>query len=814
MIRPFSVQGKGFMGSSSSRSSFIDNQRSVLLDELAQCQQRAETAKQAMGAAYPAACQAAQSMRPLFDQALAQARRNARQQGRKGTWGAALTLRASLGTGGLRIIAWLLLLGSLMLDSPVRGFFAQLAYSMPFPVSLLLGLLTFVPPSLLAYAALVWFGRSRLSKRNASAALASIDALGKRQLQLHAFGSKHNDDRSHPYPVVRAPAPSMQKLGNNWQLGDKHDNSNAVMVGMNTNIAADKDPDFFIRLPLNGHPGGFVRVRAEVDEHAGTWTPLAAELAPGLVPFAQPIIDLQALSVPYERELQLQQSLLTRLASLDKLETNWKEVAIPEQTLEQVIKLVDRFAAGTPPLPKGMLLWGPPGTGKTLIARKLAEHVDCNFVAVTIADLKGEHIGHTGPKVKKIWETARSKGPTILFVDECESAFARRGSRDTDNFGNELVQTFIAEWDGFNQGGGNVLVIGATNRQELIDDAVLSRFTVAIELGAPNADARERILLAEFAKAQLALPVTEALVRETAGMSGRDLSTLVTSVVATHPAGRPAATDFSAAIARLRGKSSTSVQALGWDDVIVPASTRAEFESLGKELLHAEELAKMNIPVPRGILLYGPPGTGKTQIARVLANQSGLSFIAASSAELKGQFIGDGGARVKQLFEKARAQAPCIVFLDEIDTIAPPRGSGNSDKLNAEIVAQLLQELDGISTRQGQVFLLAASNHPDAIDSALLSRLERKIQIGLPDTDARAAILRLQLAGKPLDFAVDEVLEALAAATEGSSGRDLQSLVTAATRRALQRAMAEHGDPTKVQLQQKDLLDQAATDPA
>ncbi len=599
------------MVSSSSRNSFIDNQRSVLLDELAQCRQRAETAKQAMGAAYPAACQAAQSMRPVFEEGLAQARRNTLQKGRKGTWGAALSLRASLGTGGVRNITWLLLLGSLMLYGPVRSFCGQLSYTLPFPVSLLFLLFVYIPPAVILYAGLVWLGRYRLSKRNAAAGLASIDALSKRQLQLHAFGRKQDDGRSHPYPVVRAPAPSVEKLGNNWQLGDKHDNSNAVMVGMNTDIASDKDPDFFIRLPLNGHPGGFVRVRAEVDEHSGTWTPLAAELAPMLAPLAQPIVELQALSAPYERELQLQKSLLTRLASLDKLEANWKDVAIPEQTLEQVIKLVDRFAAGTPPLPKGMLLWGPPGTGKTLIARKLAEHVDCNFVAVTIADLKGEHIGHTGPKVKKIWENARSKGPTILFVDECESAFARRGSRDTDNFGNELVQTFIAEWDGFNQGSGNVLVIGATNRQELIDDAVLSRFTVSIELAAPNAEARERILLAEFGKAQLSLPVTEALVRETAGMSGRDLSTLVTSVVATHPAGRPAATDFSTAIARLRGKSSTSVQALGWDDVIVPASTRAEFESLGKELLHAEELARMNIPVPRGILLYGPPAPAR-----------------------------------------------------------------------------------------------------------------------------------------------------------------------------------------------------------
>ena len=797
------------MGSSGSRTSFIDKQRAVLLDELAQCQQRTESAKQALGSAYPVASQAAVEMRPVFEQGLAHARRDVLQAARKGTWGPALSLRATLGSGGFRLLVWLVLIGSLLLITPIDNLLARLSYSLSFPLSLFITPFLLVPPALPLYAALVWLGRRRMTRRNAAPGLASLDELAKRQLQLHAFGRKHDDGRSHPYPVVRAPAVSVDKMSINWQLNDKHENAGAVMVGLVNGPGYDKDPDCFIRLPLNGHPAGFVRVQAVVDPHRAVWEPVAAQLAPLLAPLAQPIIDLQQLSPPYERELQLQQTLRLRLESLESQEANWRDVAIPEETLEQVIKLVDRFAAGMPPLPKGMLLWGPPGTGKTMIARKLAQYVKCNFVAVNIADLKGEHIGSTGPKVKKIWQDARSKGPTILFVDECESAFARRGSRDTDNFGNELVQTFISEWDGFNQGGGNVLVIGATNRRELIDDAVLSRFTVSIELPAPNAEARERILQSEFDKAHIALPVTEALVRETAGMSGRDLSTLVTNVVSTHPSGRPNAEDFSAAIARLRGKSSTSVQSLSWDDVILPPATLAEFGSLGKELLHAEELARMNIPVPRGILLYGPPGTGKTQIARVLASQSGLSFIAASSAELKGQYLGDGGSRVRQLFEKARAQAPCIVFLDEIDTVAPPRGSDGADKLNTEIVAQLLQELDGISTRQGQVFLLAASNHPDAIDSALLSRLERKIRIGLPDQAARAAILRLQLAGKPMDFVVDDVLDELATATEGSSGRDLQSLVTAATRRALQRAMSEHGDPTKVQLQRSDLLNEA-----
>jgi len=155
----------------------------------------------------------------------------------------------------------------------------------------------------------VWLGRRRLVRRNAAPVLASIDELGKRQLQLNAFGRKHEDGRTHPYPVVRAPAPSADKLGISWQLADKHDNSHAVMVGLGTDIAADKDPDIFIRLPLNGHPGGFVRVRAEVDGHRATWEPLAARLAPLLAPFAPAIIELQQLSAPHEREQQVLQSL-------------------------------------------------------------------------------------------------------------------------------------------------------------------------------------------------------------------------------------------------------------------------------------------------------------------------------------------------------------------------------------------------------------------------------------------------------------------------------------------------------------------------
>ncbi|WP_057637234.1 AAA family ATPase [Stenotrophomonas ginsengisoli] len=781
------------MGSSSSRAGFVENQRIELHAEKARCEQAIHQAQAGVDAAYRAAEQAVVAMRAPWDAALADQEKKIRKDASRNSLLPALTLTAAV-SGKRSLLLWIALAAAMyFFGTPLRLLQLDLLlYAPGYYIDALI--------PLLAYAGLVWLGRSRLIKRRASSSLAQLRQLAGYRLQALAFGDKYTDGRKHPYPAVRVPASNPADPSLSWTLNNKHDYSNAVFVGFTDEL--DKDPLALVCLPYNNQPADLCPIR-QIDELSAVAGGVAELASAGLNAHAGAIAALQQACVPLQREQQRLAVVQTRLQSLLKVEKNWQDVAMPADTLETIIQLVDRFAAGIPPLPKGMLLWGPPGTGKTLIARKLAEHVDCHFKAVTIADLKAEYIGQTGPKVKSLWEECRSKAPTILFVDECESAFARRGGGDTDAFGNELVQTFIAEWDGFNQGSGNVLVIGATNRRELIDDAVMSRFTTAIELPAPNAEARERILNAEFAKARLPYPTDAQLVRETSGMSGRDLATLVAKVMSTHTGGQPAYEDFIAAVAQLRGKSSTSVEALGWDDIILPAATRREFESLGKELVHAEELARMNMPVPRGILLYGPPGTGKTQVARVLASQSGLSFMAASSSDIKSGNLGSSGQKVKQLFEKARTQAPCILFLDELDTIARSRDRG--DVMTTEIVAQLLQEMDGISTKKGQVFLLAASNHPDSIDSALLSRLERKIMIDLPDLDARQAILRLQLAGKPLDFELDTLLPALAAASEGKSGRDLQSQVTAATRLALQRAMIEHGDPTKVQITAQDL---------
>ncbi|HEY9144898.1 MAG TPA: AAA family ATPase, partial [Arenimonas sp.] len=498
-----------------------------------------------------------------------------------------------------------------------------------------------------------------------------------------------------------------------------------------------------------------------------------------------------------------------RLETLAGVEKNWADVAVDMAVLDQLLKLVDLFTSGRTPSPKGVLLYGPPGTGKTLIARKLAKHAGCGFRAVTISDLKSEHVGGTGPQVKKIWQECRAIAPCILFIDECESAFAKRGGLNTDKFSEELVQTFLSEWDGFNESSGQVFVVAATNQHERIDNAMMSRFTASLLIGPPDAHGRRRILEHELGKARMGISVSETMVQETSGMAGRELHTLVAGLLAEHMGGAVSEADFLVEARKLRGKSSTAIESrLGWGDIVLPDQTREDFQSLGKELRHAEELAAMNISVPRGILVYGPPGTGKTQLARVLAQESGLSFLARSSSELKGTHIGQSAPKVREMFEQARGMAPCLVFLDEIDAIAPQRGSG--DSFSDEIVAQLLQEIDGVrSTSAGKVFLLAASNHPEAIDAALLSRLDRKIELGLPDALAREAILRLQLAGKPLAFDLNEMAKQLAVNTEGLSGRDLGSLVTSASRKAVQRALRDHGDPTRLQLQPGDFVIQA-----
>ncbi|MDR1074899.1 MAG: AAA family ATPase [Xanthomonadaceae bacterium] len=794
------------------RNPSMEQHRTRLETRLAAALQRTESLRARVVHDCHLVEQAATAVSGRFRDDLEQLRRERIRHARQGTWRSAISLRAITGNGHwLRITLWLALV--FLLPWLVAHAAGQ-PFSLPAWLRHQINPLNWLRPTLHngvmwgTYLLCILLGRWLLGLHRTQRFRAALKALAALQPRLMHFSARASGDDEYPYLVTHAPWPQ-QPLTTPWmvpaEFGQLYD-SDWISLHRDEDSAR---PCLLLKLTTQSTHAQIIPVEVEEDQKLfwPEWVPLLQALSPALLPLAgTPIRQLAAAEAELWNEQRNTAELTRRIENIDEEIADWNSLAIGDDTLGQILKLVDAFAAGATPSPKGILLYGPPGTGKTLIARKLAEHSGCSFTAVGIADLKGQHIGHTGPQVKAIWQRSRQNAPCLLFVDECESVFIRRGSVDSDAFAAELVQTFLAEWDGFAQNNGKVLVIGATNRRDLIDDAIMSRFTSSIEIGLPDGEGRKRILAREFRQAGVNAGIGGAIIEQTAGLSGRDLHTLVARVVADCNGSLSFADLLSNTVQQLRRKQSTQVQPLDWDDIALPTRTREEFLNLGKELRSAEKLRQLDIPVPRGILLYGPPGTGKTQIARILANQSGLSFIAAATADLKGGHIGHSGQRVKSLFERARAHAPCILFIDEIDIVAPARGeAAGSDAFTQEIIGQLLQELDGVARQDGQVFLLAASNHPGNVEPALLSRMERKIEIALPDIDARIAIIHRQLRLKPTDFDLAGATEWLAVRTEGLSGRDLGSLVTLASRRAVKRALDEHDDAALTRIRHDDL---------
>jgi SpoVK/Ycf46/Vps4 family AAA+-type ATPase len=477
----------------------------------------------------------------------------------------------------------------------------------------------------------------------------------------------------------------------------------------------------------------------------------------------------------------------------------WAGVALAPPVKQRLIALAGHFAAGSASATRGLLLYGPPGTGKTTIARAFADSMRCAFFPLSLTDLKSGYIGQSGENVKALWQKARGEARAVIFVDECEGVFGRRGGVGTDSFVEEIVTAFLAQWDGF-QKQSNVWVVGATNRRDLIDPALLSRFEDQIEIGLPDDAMRLQLLAAAFARLGIPPPLPPRTTALTAGMSGRDLDALAKRVVREHGTRQPLTDEtLEAMTTAMRRQGSTATDAgARWDTLVLSEPVLRELKTTAGLLQHAETFRKRGIGVPRGLLLYGPPGTGKTQIARTLANETGLRFIAASTADIKQGFLGQSGQKVRELFERARESAPSLLFIDEIDIVAAARG-GQSDAMLTEIVGQLLQEMDGVFAQPQPVFVLAATNRIDQIDAAVLSRLPKQIEIPLPDHDGVRRLLEVMLRGKPLAFAAEDGARTLAARAGGRSGRDLRSWVESAEHRAVARAI-EAGDPEAVSI--------------
>jgi SpoVK/Ycf46/Vps4 family AAA+-type ATPase len=404
----------------------------------------------------------------------------------------------------------------------------------------------------------------------------------------------------------------------------------------------------------------------------------------------------------------------------------------------------------------------------------------CDFQMLSLADLKQQTLGASGKRVREVWDRARKHQPAIIFIDECEGILGRRGAAETDAFATDIVHAFLAEWDGI-RGNAQVWVIGATNRRDMLDDAILSRFGWEIELQLPGVEDRRQILSQEIKTLGLSVEVPQEAAVLTQGMSGRDLKQLAQSVRSVAYPAEPTQEHFLDAIGAARKSHNTKVDSkAGWETLVLDDATLERLKLVCALLGDAEKWQAQGVSIPRSLLLTGPSGVGKTQVARTLANESGLTFISATTADVKANYLGQSGNRVKLLFERARSSAPAILFLDELDVIAPDRAAaGGNDQLTDEIVGQLLQEMDGISAHDNHVFLVAASNHLERIDAAVRSRFQEKLVIPLPDRNARIRLLANLLTGKKISFPLNDGAILLADQTKDQalSGRDLQSWV-------------------------------------
>lgn len=336
-----------------------------------------------------------------------------------------------------------------------------------------------------------------------------------------------------------------------------------------------------------------------------------------------------------ERSLRLRSRPARPNAEPPSPEAAWATAVLPPALETTLRSAVSRFQRGDALAPRGLLLHGPPGTGKSLLARVLAEASQCAFFAVNPADLKTPHLGGGAARVRELWANARKAPRALVFVDECDVLFARRGGVGSDVLTDEIVAAFLAEWDGVEPSAG-VWVVGATNRRDRIDPAILSRFDLDARVPLPEAPERERLLRGELGRLGLGLVDATHAAAETSGLAGREIGHLSRQLARGATSATIDAAAVTAAVAEMRQRSATPTSASArWDTLVLPESTLRELKAVAGLLRHAATFRERGIEPPRGLLLNGPPGTGKTQVARTLAQESGLGFLGVTTADLK-----------------------------------------------------------------------------------------------------------------------------------------------------------------------------------
>jgi transitional endoplasmic reticulum ATPase len=487
----------------------------------------------------------------------------------------------------------------------------------------------------------------------------------------------------------------------------------------------------------------------------------------------------------------------------------YEDIGGLDQELEQVREMIELpmrhpelfRQLGIEP-PKGVLLHGPPGTGKTLMAKAVANEIDAFFTNISGPEIMSKFYGESEEQLRELFEEASENAPAIVFIDELDAIAPKRGET-TGDVERRVVAQLLSLMDGLEE-RGQVTVIGATNRVDSLDPALRrgGRFDREIEVGVPDKEGRMEILQVHTR----GMPLTDDIdidvyAENTHGFVGADLESLakesaMTALRRIRPdidldsdeidsevleSLRVTDEDFRDALKGIEPSALrevfVEVPDVTWADVGGLDTTKDRLrETIQWPIDFPEVFEEMDMASAKGVLLYGPPGTGKTLLAKAIANEANSNFISIKGPELLNKFVGESEQGVRDVFSKARENAPTVVFFDEIDSIAGERGQRMGDSgVGERVVSQLLTELDGVEDLD-DVVIIAATNRPDLIDSALLrpGRLDRHVHVPVPDEEARKAIFEVHTKNKPLADDVD--LDQLAERSEGYVGADIEAV--------------------------------------